>query len=374
MTREEYNRRKMQYELSHAGYGTSSLKGTQQDNVKYYKRIGKPGEYRYFYTKEAWDAYNKEASTKTNNANSKELVDSIKRQQDIAKNKAADEAMKKAEQEKWAKIKKENDRAAAASKMPDSFSDPDYGQKLADALRENLEYAEEHTKQIEAQKERNRKALALAYNVYKASKYGDNSDIDEAYQKMEENRKTLEKDPATGLPLKNYEIPLMEEIYMVNPGFGYTDNADHSMNCVLCTLAMALRMRGYDVSAGKDDDGVTWDYGWFNSIFNEYDDIFTETPDKGEWEKSYDKVINDIKSQPVGAYGDFQVVWNSKYGGAHSMFYAIEKDGLHIYDAQTGKEVKEDQYKQYVQETRYVRLDTATIDIDYVKKHNMIIY
>lgn len=36
--------------------GASSLRGTQKDNVKYFKREGTPGNYRYYYTKEEYEA------------------------------------------------------------------------------------------------------------------------------------------------------------------------------------------------------------------------------------------------------------------------------------------------------------------------------
>ena len=40
--------------LQHA---KSKLLGTKQDDAKYYNRIGSSGNYRYFYTKAEWDAY-----------------------------------------------------------------------------------------------------------------------------------------------------------------------------------------------------------------------------------------------------------------------------------------------------------------------------
>ena len=43
--------------LKHSG--ESSLKGQQRENVKYYKREGTPGHYRYYYTKEEYEASKK---------------------------------------------------------------------------------------------------------------------------------------------------------------------------------------------------------------------------------------------------------------------------------------------------------------------------
>lgn len=46
----------------------SPLYGKERDNVKYYKRIGEPGKYTYFYTKEEWDAYNNNQKASADNA------------------------------------------------------------------------------------------------------------------------------------------------------------------------------------------------------------------------------------------------------------------------------------------------------------------
>lgn len=46
----------------------SSLYGKERENVKYYKRIGEPGKYIYFYTKEEWDAYNNNQRASADNA------------------------------------------------------------------------------------------------------------------------------------------------------------------------------------------------------------------------------------------------------------------------------------------------------------------
>ena len=43
--------------LKHSG--ESSLKGQQRENVKYYKREGTPGNYKYYYTKEEYEASKK---------------------------------------------------------------------------------------------------------------------------------------------------------------------------------------------------------------------------------------------------------------------------------------------------------------------------
>lgn len=55
--------------LQHSGQ--SALLGTQRENVTYYKREGEPGNYRYYYTKEEYDAAHKnnETTQESNNSN-----------------------------------------------------------------------------------------------------------------------------------------------------------------------------------------------------------------------------------------------------------------------------------------------------------------
>jgi len=62
--------------LSHA---QSKLYGSKQDNTKYYNRIGKPGEYRYFYTKAEWDAYQEAEARKKYEAEKKAKQEAEKR-------------------------------------------------------------------------------------------------------------------------------------------------------------------------------------------------------------------------------------------------------------------------------------------------------
>ena len=59
-----------EYRLTHKSIESEYLEHAtgQRENVKYYKREGEPGHYRYYYTKEEYDAAHKD-NTKTNNIN-----------------------------------------------------------------------------------------------------------------------------------------------------------------------------------------------------------------------------------------------------------------------------------------------------------------
>lgn len=48
---------------------SSPLAGSQRENAKYYKREGEPGHYRYYYTKEEWDAAHRSPESSENKAN-----------------------------------------------------------------------------------------------------------------------------------------------------------------------------------------------------------------------------------------------------------------------------------------------------------------
>ena len=46
-------------------HAQNPMYGQQRNNTKYYKREGEPGNYRYYYTKEEWDAAHKQGSAQT---------------------------------------------------------------------------------------------------------------------------------------------------------------------------------------------------------------------------------------------------------------------------------------------------------------------
>jgi len=62
----------------------NSLKGTQKQNVKYYKREGTPGKYKYFYTKEEY-----EASKNSDNSDNKTNNDAKKNNKSEKKSKSS---------------------------------------------------------------------------------------------------------------------------------------------------------------------------------------------------------------------------------------------------------------------------------------------
>ena len=215
--------------------------------------------------------------------------------------------------------------------------------------------------------------------------------IQDTYDWIEENRKNEEIDPETGLYIKNYSIPIEDEIKLVNPGY-YESNEytiysqthnnrelrdkyredesliDNSMNCYACTTAMALREKGYDVVAGSDSDGIMM-YGVDEELGMTYDDLWTGEFTDLDYSENTKKKIN---KEPPGSYGDFNLEIYYKNGDAivHSIFYKVDDSGkVHYYDCQNGEEYSEqylkelgngvmkDFYGKPAYYTRYKRLD-----------------
>ena len=438
--------------LSHA---KSKLYGVKQDNTRYYNRIGEPGNYRYFYTKAEWDAYQegekkaKEEAKKTiENVNpwtAQNTIDAIidenvkkgvnkltedirKSSPEYIKNKAADEAMQKAEIEKWNELCKQNNpvKTVAQKQAEDSMKGYEEWHDLRETKKkgkDNLdralakwkadrERAAEELKRIDEEKKRKAEEelkkenavkfvqeyqseevkansewlmtdpeseLLMATDVINASLFSGtpgeyDKEIDEIYQKIEARKRTEITDTnydseGFGLKVKNYELPIEEEIKLVNPGYYYSDSnlgsdiTKYNQNCYACTTAMALRKKGYDVTAGTDYNGapvITDMYGndlnvTDNEIGLAYNELWT-----GNFTK-YDtptNTFNKMFSEPVGSYGDFNLEYTSALGGGgHSIFYEVHSDGIHFYDCQIGCEIDMNVMQYYIREARYKRLD-----------------
>lgn len=106
------------------------------------------------------------------------------------------------------------------------------------------------------------------------------------------------------------------------PGMGATNN------CMFCTTAMALRMKGYDVSAEKCPDG--WAAENIESSWNNFKDEEPKCKTTKELEKY-------LAAQGDGAYGNLLVYWS--LGGGHSVFYQVENGEVKIYDTQANNQM-----------------------------------
>lgn len=197
-------------------------------------------------------------------------------------------------------------------------------------------------------------------------------------KKWEEHRSTEQTDPKTGLKLKSdTDASVEDDMKMINREYGYGEfiNAiwdieskkgeGSTENCMLCTTALDLKRRGYDVKAGKVKEG------FYAADIKKW---YTEDKIKPELGK-YSDVIEKLKKEPEGSYGNFMVYWAS--GGGHSMFYHIENGKPVIYDAQSNKKYSLLTISLHANKvlpgTCYIRTDNLTPNYTYLKKNELIL-
>lgn len=194
-------------------------------------------------------------------------------------------------------------------------------------------------------------------------------------KKFEKNLATEETDPESGFKLKNEKMlknSTKDDMSYVNMEHQYAGmkqkNRDAkegtSMNCSLCTTAMVLRQKGYDVRAGKSKDGTS-----YQEQENRYKGgKFTLG--------TFKDIIKELESQPEGSYGHFSVEWREAYGGAHSMFYKIEKGKPVIYDCQVNQIVNQKMLYRNASplddKTKFMRCDNLEVNWDYIKENKLV--
>lgn len=151
------------------------------------------------------------------------------------------------------------------------------------------------------------------------------------------------------IPKLKTKMSTEENMKKVNPDY---PDPGTTTNCMLCTTAMAMREKGYDVQANKT---LT-------------DGFYTENIDK-IWssEGSFKKIkarkskdiISTLEKESDGSYGNLTVFW--RLGGGHSVFWKKEGSEVVIYDGQSGKKIKNNELCNMVipNRTQYSRLNDA---------------
>lgn len=148
----------------------------------------------------------------------------------------------------------------------------------------------------------------------------------------------------------------------------------HSHNCIYCSVAMAMRSKGYDVVARSSDYGVSSEdlETFLNDTFpgaEVYD--LKETlshdekmelldPESTNSEQIAEEAINDfIKKQPDDGYGLIELIWGD-LSSAHSLFYKKENGTMMIYDGQVNKKSDISEYidknKVYLYSFKFIPL------------------
>lgn len=192
----------------------------------------------------------------------------------------------------------------------------------------------------------------------------------------EANRQLEKTDKATGLKLKsNPDTTIKEDMKMINREYGYglfkhsvygidsKKTMGHTENCMLCTTALDLKRRGYDVKAGSSNEGY-----YAKDIKNWYKEKKDATMGR------FNAIIEKLQKEPEGSYGNLMVYW--KEGGGHSMFYRIEDNKVVLYDAQSNKKYNLNTISRHANMTIpghcFLRTDNLTPDYEYLKKNNLI--
>lgn len=191
--------------------------------------------------------------------------------------------------------------------------------------------------------------------------------ISKQIKAYEEHRKTEEIDPKTKLRIKSDpDATIKEDMKFINREIKYSlfgDDFGSTENCMLCTTALDIKRRGYDVKAGKVAEGF-----YAKDIHNWY---------KGKNELTlgkYNEVITKLTQEPEGSYGNLMVYW--KEGGGHSMFYRIEDGEVMVYDAQSNKRRPLNQITKHanvmIPGTCYIRTDNMEPDYTYLRAKGLI--
>lgn len=203
-----------------------------------------------------------------------------------------------------------------------------------------------------------------------------NAKVSKDIKNWEANRAKEETDSKTGLKLKSDpNASVKDDMKMINREYGYgmfakaiwdidsKKSMGHTENCMLCTTALDLKRRGYDVKAGSSKDGY-----YAKDVANWYKE--KKQPTMGK----FNSIIEQLNKQPEGSYGNFMVYW--KEGGGHSMFYRIEGGKPVIYDAQSNKNYTIYEISDHINNSIpghcFLRTDNLTPDYDYLKKNNII--
>ena len=207
---------------------------------------------------------------------------------------------------------------------------------------------------------------------------------DQKEQQFKEEREKNPIDKTTGFHKKTTKMTPEEDMERVNPAYkNWDDNT--SNNCVLCTMSMELRRRGYDVQAKKANDGYDGNElvkDWFkgakpkqsdgslsdNDLFNNA--IFGGRQDPVKKQEMIANTIKEITSQKRGARGQITFQYDGALAG-HSVAYANENGTMVIYDSQANKKYSGKDAEKYLEKAARItvtRLDNCEINTKYIKE------
>lgn len=331
-------------------YESHLCHAAKRKNVKYIARIPTSnGKYRYFYTKEEYDAY----------MNGKKPKESKK--------------------SKWNSVSKffKNIVAKATKLLKKSKKE------IGDTIEKGRKFIDEvifgkKKGGLSSIKERAVKYIARVKMSNGKYKYFYDEGAYERYLKRMEYQKNepefMKKVPKIS---EDTAYTADEEMAEINEDYSKYDKAT-SQNCTNCTAAYELRCRGYDVSAAEYENYVTsYDNASFLRFPLYYKDAKTiRLDDEGNEHKSplnntvlyrryeYDsRTVTEaiLKHSGKNSRGDISVLWKDALAG-HSMVYEVDSKGeVTIRDCQTNKKYTVDSIVKHVSGISITRTDNLEL-------------
>lgn len=210
--------------------------------------------------------------------------------------------------------------------------------------------------------------------------------------KCEKEREAAPTDKKTGLKKQTQQLPEKENLKRVNPSYKDLDATGARDNCVNCTMAAEMRMRGYEVQAKHNATGrpgMKVGESYFKGVKTKevqmppkynpndqdeflryYDREERKTQALGGNKELAKKGIEAIRQYPPNSRGQICVRWNRNCG--HSMMFQTDANGnARILDGQTGKIFDEKAAYKLLTRTCGIelqRLDNCAINTKAIKE------
>lgn len=200
---------------------------------------------------------------------------------------------------------------------------------------------------------------------------------EEEKRKVEEEKKKTENRGGTefldkNLPLKdNMDATSDEDRKEINPNYN-TGEYEYTNNCAYCTASWDLRRRGYDVEANPvpypNPNTQEEILSWYQPTPEAHDSL-EHFKDFARYNEDYDYLLadpvqvertltKDIAKQGDGARGTF-LIWFAG-GGGHSVAYEVRGDKVVLIDSQVNETINMRDYLQYAKNYTYFRTDNLT--------------
>lgn len=196
--------------------------------------------------------------------------------------------------------------------------------------------------------------LVASFILGKVGQYKMNRSFSKELDKMYESR---DFKSVKDIPKLKHKMSAKDSMKIVNPGY---PKPGTTANCTLCTAAMVMRQKGYDVKAKAISHGLGKQH--VNQMYGPGGEL-----KKGKLSNNPDKFVKTLEAEGKNSYGNLMVYW--KAGGGHSVFWKNENGKLHIYDGQSGQEydIKNPKNSKFLnsikrKKTMYSRLDNVEIN------------